>query len=185
VAKGLQYDWRYLTKLKSAKEQKLHYKKHWGYVNNINILSIDLKDDKDNVSYQENVKINASNYATKAGSRLLLIPNAFNRVESKMPKYENRKTPLVIARGYIDTDEYEIHLPSGFALSKLPEEKVFETDFGSYSYKLEKTDASKLKLTRKLRLNDGKYPKEKYEEYRTFMSKIRNADKSKIVLKQQ
>ncbi|MFD2564260.1 DUF3857 domain-containing protein [Aquimarina rubra] len=185
VSKGLQYDWRYLTKLKPVKDQKLYYKEYWDYVNNLNILSLDLKDDKDNISYHEKLKVNARNYATKTGSRLLLMPNAFNRIKSKKPKYKDRKTPLVISRGYVDSDEYIINIPSGYVVNKLPEEKVFETIFGTYSYHLEKLDESRLKFTRKLKIKDGGYPKEKYEEYRQFMTKIRNTDKTKIVLKQQ
>ncbi|AXT51197.1 DUF3857 domain-containing protein [Aquimarina sp. BL5] len=185
VAKGLQYDWRYLTKLESVKDQKLYFKEYWDHINNLNILSMDLEDDKDNIKYQEKVKINARNYATKAGSRLLVIPNVFNRLNGKMTKYKDRKTPLVISRGYVDTDEYIINIPVGYSINKLPEVKVFETVFGIYKNSLEKIDESTLKYSRTLRINDGSYPKEKYEEYRQFMSKIRNADKSKIVLKQQ
>jgi len=185
VAKGLQYDWRYLTKLESVKDQKLYFKEYWDHINNLNILSMDLEDDKDNIEYQEKVKINARNYATKAGSRLLVIPNVFNRLNGKMTKYKDRKTPLVISRGYVDTDEYIINIPAGYSINKLPEAKVFETVFGMYKSSLKKIDESTLKYSRTLRINDGSYPKEKYEEYRQFMSKIRNADKSKIVLKQQ
>jgi len=185
VSKGLQYDWRYLMKQKPVKDQKLYFKKYWGYVNNLDVLSIDLKDDKNAIVYEEQVKIQARSYATKAGSRLLLIPNAFNRVKGKMPKYKNRKTPLVISRGYVDTDEYVINLPSGYTLNKIPLKKELETTFGTYSWNVEKIDESTLKFTRELKINDGTYPKEKYEEYREFMSKIRNTDKSKIVLKLQ
>ncbi|MDH7445197.1 DUF3857 domain-containing protein [Aquimarina sp. 2201CG14-23] len=184
-SKGLQYDWRYLTKLKSPKDQNLYYKEYWDYVNNLNILSLELDDNRDDIIYREKIKINATNYTTKAGSRLLIVPNVFNRMKSKMPKYDDRKMPLVISRGYIDTDEYIIKVPTGYAIDKLPGEKSFETIFGSYSYRLEKASESELKFTRKLKINDGTYPKEQYEKYRQFMSKIRNTDKSKIVLKQQ
>ncbi len=185
TSEGLQYDWRYLTKTKSIKDQKLYFKEYWDYINNLNILDVELIDDKNNIIYQEKVKINARNYATKAGSRLLIVPNFFNRIKSKKPKYANRKTPLVISRGYEDKDEYEIKIPAGYGFSKLPEKKTFESIFGSYSCNIERIDESTLKYTRALKINDGTYPKEKYEEYRQFMSKIRNADKTKIVLKQQ
>ena len=51
--------------------------------------------------------------------------------------------------------------------------KTLETIFGNYSCNIERIDQSTLKYTRTLRINDGTYPKEKYEEYRQFMSKIR------------
>ncbi|WP_405208106.1 DUF3857 domain-containing protein [Aquimarina sp. LLG6339-5] len=185
ISKGLQYDWRYLTKLKPVKDQKLYYKEYWDYINNLNVISLELNDNKDDVLYTEKVKVNATNYATKAGSRLLIMPNVFNRIKSKKPKYKDRKTALVISRGYVDTDEYIIKIPVGYIVNKLPQEKVFETIFGTYSCSIEQVDQSTLKYTRKLRINDGRYPKEKYEEYRQFMFKIQKADKTKIVLKQQ
>ncbi|SEL12396.1 Transglutaminase-like enzyme, putative cysteine protease [Aquimarina amphilecti] len=184
-SKGLQYDWRYLTKLKPVKDQKLYFKEYWSYINNLNVLSLDLIDDKDHVTYQEKVKVNATNYATKVGTRLLITPNVFNRVIRKKPKYKDRKTALVISRGYVDSDEYIIKLPAGYIINKLPEGKVFETDFGVYSCSVSKVDQSTLKYIRELRINDGRYPKEQYEAYRQFMSKIQKADKTKIVLKQQ
>ena len=185
ISNGLQYDWRYLTKLKPSKDQELYYKEYWDYINNLSILSLELEDNKNTIEYTERVKVMARNYGTKAGSRLLIRPNTFNRVKNKMPKYTDRKTSLVIARGYTDSDEYIINLPDGYSVSKTPDRKVLETIFGNYSYHVEKMTMSQLKFTRKLEINDGTYPKEKYEEYRQFMSEIRNIDNSKIVLKQQ
>ncbi|MBW1294312.1 DUF3857 domain-containing protein [Aquimarina litoralis] len=184
ISKGLQYDWRYLTKLEPIKDQKLYYKEYWDHINNLNIVSIELEDDKDSISYQEHVKIDARNYATKVGSRLLIMPNIFNRITRKMPRYKDRKTPLVISRGYVDVDEYIIKVPEGYAINKLPEKKVFETIFGKYSCSIEKVDESTLKYSRNLLIKDGEHPKEKYEDYRQFMAKLRTADKTKIILKQ-
>ncbi len=184
-SKGLQYYSRYLTSLKPKKDQILHYKEYWDYVNNLNVLSINVNDDKDTISYQENIRVNATSYATKAGSRLLLIPNFFNRYTNKMPKYEDRKTDLVIPRGYVHTDEYTINIPQGYTLNSVPQKKELETIFGNYTCELEKVSESQLKFKRFLKIKDGTYPKEQYEEYRRFMSKIRIIDVSKIVLKQQ
>ncbi len=185
ISGGIQYGDRYETKNEPVKDQKLHYKEYWDYINNLNISSMQLDDDKDAIEYTEKLEVSATNYATKAGNRLLIIPNVFNRYTYKMPKYDDRKTPLVISRGFVDEDVYEIHIPEGYSMGTLPEKKVEESDFGSYSYQLEKLNERQLKFTRKLIIKDGTYPKEKYEEYRQFMSKIRKTDKSKIVLKQQ
>lgn len=184
-ANGLQYDWRYMTKLKPIKDQKLHYKEYWDYVNNLNVEKLELIDNKDVINYQEKVKVNAANYVTTAGSRLLMKPNVFNRIRRKMPKYEDRKTSLVISRGYVDNDEYIIHIPAGYVLNSIPKEKVLKTVFGEYSCKLEKITESQLKYTRVLKIKDGTHPKEEYEPYRKFMLNILKADNSKIVLNKQ
>lgn len=184
VSQGLQYDWRYLTKLKSVKDQKLYYKEYWDYITGANIVSIDLVDDKNTPVYTEKIEVSAINYCSKAGSRLLVTPNVFNRDTNNVPKYDNRKTPLVVLRGFIDVDEYIINIPEGYRLNKIPEKKTVETIFGNYSWELEKIDESQIKFKRRLKINDGEYPKEQYEAYRVFKSKIKNIDKSKIVLKQ-
>lgn len=182
-SQGIPYNRRYHGKLKSSKDQKLYYKEYWDYINNIQITSIDLADDKDQIIYNEKLKIKATNYVAKAGKRLLLIPNMFNREESNLPKYKDRKRPLVISRGFVDTDEYIINIPEGYGFT-LPDKKSVETIFGSYSYQLEKISETQLKFKRMLRINDGSYPKEEYEAFRQFKKQIKNADKSKIVLKQ-
>jgi len=135
-----------------------------------------------NINYQEKVKVTATNYLTKAGSRLLLKPNVFNRKKNKTPKYKDRKNPVVISRGYIDNDEYIINLPVGYQINTLPKKKVIETVFGSYTCKLEKVTESQLKYTRNLHIKEGTHPKETYEIYRKFISDIIKADNSKIVL---
>ncbi len=185
VSKGLQYNKRYFIKQKPVKDQKLYYKEYWDYVNNLDVVSMQLNDDKNEISYTEKIKVSATSYMTKAGSRLLVIPNMFNRVKRRMPKYEDRKTALVVPRGYVHTDEYIINIPEGYTLNSVPEKKELETIFGNYTYELEKLSESQLKFKRFLKMNDGTYPKEQYEEYREFMSRVRTMDKSKIVLKQQ
>ncbi len=185
VSKGLQYDWRYQTKLQSIKDQRIHYKEYWDYITNLNIQSLDLNDNKDAPKYEEKLVVTADNYCSKAGSRLLVTPNVFNRDTSTIPKYEERKTPLVISRGYVDKDEYIIHIPKEYSVDKIPEEKTLDTQFGKYSWGLERISESQIKFKRSLEIKDGVFPKEEYEKYRQFKSKIKKIDKSKIVLKQK
>ncbi|GAA3513131.1 hypothetical protein GCM10022393_28670 [Aquimarina addita] len=182
-SKGIQYSHRYHEELKPLKDQKQHYKKYWSYINDMNIDSIELSNDREDILFREKLKINATNYITKAGNRLLLIPNMFNREDTNLPKYADRKRPLVISRGFVDTDEYLITIPEGYDVS-LPEKKTIETDFGSFSSQLEKVNDTQLQFKRVLKINDGVYAKEEYETYRTFRQQIKKIDKSKIVLKQ-
>ncbi len=184
ISKGLEYDKRYGIQFMPPKDQKLYNKKKWGYINNLEVNSIQLKDDKDDIQFIENINVSSRNYAKKVGNRLLVIPNVFSCDQINLPKYENRTTPFLISKGYINTDEYVIHLPEGYVLNNLPEKKMLESEFGKYTYELEKIDESKIKFKRYLKIIDGTFPKEKYEEYRKFRSEIKKIDKSKIILKQ-
>ncbi|WP_024770680.1 DUF3857 domain-containing protein [Aquimarina macrocephali] len=185
VSQGLEYDWNYNIQFETPKDQKLYYKEFLGHINNLEVGKIKLNDNKDDIKFTEDVEISCSSYAKKVGSRLLISPNLFSRDQINLPKYDTRQTPLVISRGYVNTDEYIINLPDGYATGNLPEKKSIETVFGRYSYELEKIDDKQLKFKRFLKIVDGKFPKEKYEEYRRFRSQIKKIDKSRIALKQQ
>ncbi len=183
-SEGLEYDWNYNIQYQEPKDQKLHYKEQWDYINNLEVNTIALKDDKDAIVFTEDLRVSCTSYMKKAGSRLLVTPNLFSRDQSNLPKYENRQTPLVISRGYVNTDEYIINIPQGYAINNLPEKKSIETEFGNYTYELEKVNESQILFKRFVKMIDGTFPKEKYEEYRQFKGKIKKIDQTKIVLKQ-
>ncbi len=184
-SKGLEYDWNYGVQFKTQKKQKLHYKEKWDYINGLEVNSIKHTDDKDSITFTEDIEASCRTYIKKAGSRLLVTPNLFSCDQSNLPKYDDRQTSLVLSRGYVNTDEYIINLPKGFTIGNLPEKKSIETIFGNYSYELEKLSDSQIKFRRFLKVLDGTFPKEKYEEYRKFRAQIKKIDKSRIVLQQQ
>ncbi|WP_062056168.1 transglutaminase-like domain-containing protein [Aquimarina longa] len=185
ISQGLEYDWNYGVQFKTPKDQKLYYKEYWGYINGLEINSIQYNDDRDTVKFTENINVSCSSYIKKIGTRLLVTPNLFSCDESNLSKYEDRKTPLVISRGYVNTDEYIINTPKGYAIGKMPEKKSINNEFGNYEYKLEKINENQIRFKRFLKIVDGTFPKEKYEEYRKFRSQIKKIDRSRIVLKQQ
>ncbi len=184
-ARGLEYDEIYGIQYQEPKEQKLYYKKHWAYINGLEIKDIKFVDNKDSIVFTENIKVSCVSYGKKAGTRLLVTPNVFSCDQSNLPMYDNRQTSLVIPRGYINTDEYSINIPTGYVINNIPEKKAIQTEFGEYTYELEKVSESQIKFRRFLKIIDGTFPKEKYEEYRKFRAKIKKADNSRIVLKKQ
>ncbi len=184
TSQGLQYDWNYNVQYEEPKDQKLHYKKKWGYVNNLEVNAVKPTDNKDTVMFTEDVEVSCTSYTKKVGNRLLLMPNVFSCDQSTLPKYKDRRNSLVISKGYVNTDQYIIDLPKGYALGNLPEKKTIETEFGKYTYELEKVSESQIKFKRFLKIIDGVFPKEKYEEYRKFRAQIKKIDKSRIALKQ-
>ncbi|GAA4277140.1 DUF3857 domain-containing transglutaminase family protein [Aquimarina mytili] len=184
VSEGLEYSWNSGIQFETTKDQKLEYKEFWGYINALAINEIKLNDDKDVIKFTENIKVSSPSYTKKVGSRLLVTPNLFGCDQSNLPKYENRKTSMVISRGYVNTDEYIINLPKGYTFKSLPQKKSIETEFGQYMYELEEITESQIKFKRFLKIIDGTFPKEKYEEYRKFRSDIKKIDQTKIVLNQ-
>lgn len=180
--KGIQYDNRYYIQDWSDVEKDKRYKKYFQTVNNINVDEISLENDKEAISFSEKVKFNADAYGVMTGDRMLFAPNALNRYTNIPDRYRNRKFPLEIQRGYYDTDDYEIKLPSDYKIEAIPNNVSYETKFGSYSFTITKKDDQTLQYQRIIKINDGLYPKEEYKNYRKFIKKIVKYDSSKIVL---
>ncbi|MFS4456519.1 DUF3857 domain-containing protein [Maribacter sp. 2304DJ31-5] len=181
--KGIQYDNRFSLESDAKEDIIKHYKEYWDNINNLIINNHEFNNDKEHVVFTETVSIDATNYATKSGERILFVVNAFNKNSYVPDRYRNRKLPLEIQRGYLDEDEYEIHLPLDYELESLPSDKILENEFGSYHVKYEYKETERtIKYNRSLLIKEGNYPKEKYNAYRNFRKEISSTDNAKVVL---
>jgi transglutaminase-like putative cysteine protease len=182
-SKGTQYGYHEGIQRQTHKNQELHYKNEWSHINALNISAMEYHNDKDNIVFKEEVKVNSERYASKAGNRLLLQPNFFNRIENVPTRYDNRLLPFELERGFVDVDSYEIILPDTLEVETLMNEVNISNKFGEYSASIVQNENNKLVYTRKFLLHKGFYEKEDYEAYRAFWLEVVKNDKSKIVLK--
>lgn len=179
---GTQYGQHEGIQTETLKDQKLHFKNYWSYINNLEINSIEYTNNKDSIVFTENLLVKATKYASKTGDRLLIKPNFFNRVEVAPKRYVKRKLPFEVERGFTDVDEYEIEIPNTFEVEAMIEPVSIKNKFGEYVVSVDK-EGEKLIYKRKFILNKGSYLKEEYKEFREFWLKIIKHDNSKIVLK--
>ena len=180
---GIQYDNHYRLEKKPDREINKYYKSnYWSYINNLIIDKYYFVNNRDSVIFKENVTINARDYATFSGDRILFTVNAFNRVSRVPKRYRNRKLPLEISRGFIDIDEFEIVLPDDYKIEALAKNVFIENKFGEYKFSIEKISDKKLIYSRTYLLKKGFHPKEDYKAYRNFRKQIAKYDKTKIVL---
>ena len=118
-----------------SKERQIEeYLNRWGYLNGIKVIQNSYKNDKSKVMFQESLKIEVSNYATKVGEKLLVPLNPFNRVEQIPMKYQDRKLPFHIMRSFKDVDINVFKLPNGIVLDGIPKEyfqkkNIMNTEF--------------------------------------------------------
>ncbi len=179
-AAGIQYNWQ--SKVKFAKNKIKHYtESEFYHLNNLNIQNVNLIDDKDTIQYKETFDFSITSFGNKAGSRLIFKPNFFNVYNPSISSKE-RNFDLVISHGFVDVDNYVYEFPPEYELYKLPKSNELKTEFGAYSFIVKKIDDHKIKLTRKLIINEGKFNKEKYEDYKEFVKKIKSYDNSKAIL---
>jgi|SaaInl85LU_5_DNA_1037374.scaffolds.fasta_scaffold10550_2 hypothetical protein len=182
VTQGVLYGDKY--ELETIEKQVVHsyYKELWSHLNNLNVAESFFVNDKRNIIFSEKLTIEATNYTSLAGDRLLLMPNVFNRLSYiPIPKKE-RSQEVVLKRGKTFSDVIEITLPEGYSFEVGFEPITIHTDFGSYMAKVEVLNGSKILYTRDFTLNNGTYGKEKYVGFVAFINAITKADISKVVL---
>ncbi|MCK7590320.1 DUF3857 domain-containing protein [Subsaxibacter sp. CAU 1640] len=180
---GSRFGYRYQIPNMSQKDQKLNYKDQWGYINSLDVGDLEFESNKNDIIFTEKVNVSSDLYASRAGNRLLIQPNFFNRRESAPQRYPNRNIPFEIERGVTDIDSYEITIPHSLEIETLIEDVEIKNNFGEYSVSIFKSEDNKLIYNRKFVINKGAYKKEEYESFRRFLLEVLKHDKSKIVLK--
>ena len=179
---GFQYNLHEGIENKTERDQQLYYKEYWDHINTLKIEAIAIDNDKENIIYNENIKLSSTNYASKSGTRLIFQPNIFNKLTSIPPRYTERQLEFKIDRSFKDIDEFIIEYPETLKIEAFTDSKSVESKFGVYEFKIEQLDGNKLKYTRTYILNKGDYQKEDYKAFRDFRKKIVKLDKSKVVL---
>ncbi|MCD2260711.1 DUF3857 domain-containing protein [Psychroserpens luteolus] len=179
---GYQYAKHEGIQKRPLREQELYFKEYWDYINNLSVENIEFNNDKDHVEFTEKVNVSSSSFVTKTGKRLLFQPNAFNRIKSIPTRYENRTLDFEIERGYKDVDEFVIKIAPDLKVEAMPNPIEIVNKFGTYKFSIEKRSEHELVYKRTHILNKGYYPKEEYDDFRSFMSTIVKYDKTKVVL---
>ena len=163
-------------------EKESHYKEYWNNINNLKLGKITFTNNKENISFTEDVQISAANFATISGNKMIFAVDAFNQNSSNVRRIRNRKNPFQIQRGYLNTDEIEINLPTGFTIEFLPSKVELKGKYGEYKTENIKNENNKLTYKRSMFLNKGKYSNKEYDELRLFMEQVSRNDNAKIIL---
>jgi len=182
-SEGYQYSFRDHIDQFTERELKENYQKRWDYLNDFNIEKAIISKDLDSVKVTEKVTFNIGKAASKMGDILLINTVLFNRHKYEPPTYNDRKLDLVISRGYVDQDEYEIFLAPQMEIDALPETIEINTDFGTYKLEAKADADNKIKVSRYLKVNKGKFNSNRYADYLEFRSAIVKADNSKAAIK--
>tara|TARA_R110001592_G_scaffold209127_6_gene460276 strand:- start:2944 stop:4923 length:1980 start_codon:yes stop_codon:yes gene_type:complete len=183
VSKGLQYDDKYTLENYNEEELASYYKsKIWSYNNNLEISTISLNNNKEEVVFTEDLEVTIKNYATISENEYLFRVNVFN-TESFIPKrYRTRVSPLKISRGYNDVDENIITIPATYQFTLLPENKELTTKFGTYTISFQKVNETQFKYIKSIAIKEGVFPKEDYDDYRSFRRSIVKLENTRIAI---
>lgn len=177
---GNQYDYNLVFTGLNPKERNDAVKRSLDILNFEKVEMKNFINDKDKALITYDIDFKANNYSKKAGNSLMFraVP-IYNNTIYKTD--ESRELPFEIRQSF--EDEYEINftLPKGYKIDELPEDSNLQSEFGYYTLKFAK-NGDEINVKRKIQVNKGAYPKEKYNEYVGFRKKIINIDNSKILI---
>lgn len=130
------------------------------------------------VSYE----LSVSRYAAKAGKRLFVPLNLVNGWDDIPSTVEERKNNIYLKEAIWNRDEIILDIPAGYQVESIPvAAKRIEGGPGYYEMKVEKR-GGQLVLSRELKLEEGVFPADEYNEIRTFYKEVAKLDAMKIVL---
>lgn len=179
---GIKYEYDHLD---FALNDQYDNQKKW-VLRNTEIPSFDLVkfsfvNNKEKIpSAEVNLDLVLNRFASVSGKRLFLTPNLMNRLAYLPEKLDERKTDIVFKWGSVNSDVVTYHIPENIYPEFLPEPVKITSRFGEYEATFE-VDQGKIVYTRKLRVNNGRFPASSYKEFSTFYKSINKADNVKVV----
>jgi len=148
------------------------------------IQKLTVQTDPDRPKALLDYEVTIRKYGSKGGKRMFVPANCVNSFNEVPDAVEDRKYPVVVKRGYVETDEIVLQLPKGYKIESIPENTMnLSSEFGEYTVKIEKNEETgEVLYKRNLKILPVDLPAERYEDLRQFYKKIAKADKMKIVL---
>ena len=178
---GLQFNNRHFLINESKDEQRKWYLRTLS-LNTPQINLLELIENSDSEPFiTEKLNLYVQKSASVSGNRMFIKPNILNAFSNPLPKAESRKFQVELDFAYTDIDTVRIKLPNGYIIESFPEPILINSDFGNYSASTE-IAANDLIYIRKIEMNAGVWPAQKFEEFRNFYGSIWKADQSKVVL---
>jgi hypothetical protein len=132
----------------------------------------------------EQIEVELRDYCAQSGDRIFLTLNLMNKFGSVPEKCEDRKTDVVIRRGFIHTDTVVYHLPGNLVLEDKPKEVSLSSIFGEY-HSNTSVDGDAILYTREFRVNAVRFDPSSYAILYDFLKHVYKADQAKAVLKKK
>lgn len=118
-------------------------------------------------------------YAKVSGDRMF-IPLSHSSLKVFHDKAE-RVNPICIDESLSIIDTVRIMIPDGFEAEHIPENVSMESELGVFVSNVSLSDGM-ITIEQSLVFNKGRYPKEAYQEYRSFAKSVSKTNDKKIVL---
>jgi hypothetical protein len=143
-------------------------------------IQLEALDEKDK-EFVTRFDMSSDRYAQLSGPLMLLRPRVLGKVSFGLEK-KQRKYPIELNGMSRHEDEYEIDIPSGYAIDDMPEPTRIESSFGTYESHIDKGEG-KIVYKRTFISRALEIPTDKMAEFRTFNNRIAEDENAVVVLK--
>ena len=128
---------------------------------------------------EEQVTINAENFALITGKRLFMYPNFYTK-QRKLTPNTSRKFDIDFKEGFTQIDSILIRIPKGYKPESLPKDVSINNKYGSYSIKYMVKDTT-IQLIRTKIQEENRFPAVEYEAICKYFEQMNKADNAKMV----
>lgn len=177
---GSQYDYNLGFVNLTTKERNEALRSQIDVLNFDKLEMSDFNNDKDNAVITYKINFKANNFSKNAGNSIIFrsVPIYSNTIYKTD---EKRELPFEVRQSFEDNYSVSFIIPSNYKIEEIPENIIYNSEFGSYQMKTEKI-GNEVKVNRVITVNKGTFPKEKYNDYIKFRKKANNLDNSKILI---
>lgn len=179
---GLQYDFAYRLYFLNESDQKKYLGQLLGDSPNNKLKEYRFDNNRDEAHFKTELEFEFNQFGQLIGDDMLVHVLPFGRSKTNLKKDNQRKFPFEVDYGYLDQSEFEMKLPQNYKLSEEMSPILYIDQFGYYSLTVEQKDQNTLLIKRKLKLNDGSYTKDQFNDFVEFRRKVSSFDNSKILL---
>ncbi|SFM95708.1 Transglutaminase-like enzyme, putative cysteine protease [Chitinophaga sp. YR627] len=164
-----------------TKEKLMEGLKEAGFFPSYEVKSYDWKETKSVLPcIDEQIEINARNYATITGKRMFIEPNLMNKASRRLSVDSARLADIYLSYSYRDIDTVTINIPEGYTPEAIPPPTALQSPFGVYTSKVS-IEGNVITYIRSIDHKGGTYPASSYGELAKFYNSMFKADRSRIV----
>ncbi|MCP3928446.1 MAG: DUF3857 domain-containing protein [Bacteroidetes bacterium] len=149
--------------------------------NQVQVLQAKMILDDEKIQMNERYSFEKKGFAEQLGEFTLIPTNLTDIDIPFLPKMKERNFDIHFKRPYMNKSELSLTLHSDYALLEKYEDVIIENEYVKYERSVKLEDRI-LTISRAFQLNKGKYPKEKYQEIKSIIDKIRKYENQKIAL---
>jgi hypothetical protein len=154
-----------LFNLPTYKVEKSHYEEQKGTI----------------PAVKEYLHVLSPNYASVSGKRLFILPNLFDKNQTRLPADSARKYDFIHKSAFRDIDSISIKIPPGYQPESVPQDQNIDSKFGKYSASV-KVLPDKIVYYRRREQSGGRFPPSDYPGLVKFYEQLYKADHARIVL---